>query len=396
MTVTLHEWTSADKEALIALCNAVDRTFLSDRLPYPYTEADADWWLEMVTENAGKEGVWRSIRAKGQLVGSISVERMDGGGQAIGEIGYMILTSCWSQGIGTEAVRQICEIAFQELALEQIVGQVFPENVASARVLEKNGFRLEETKTGAFEKGGKAMDVRVYQKSKAVLDITHHYIEIGTGFPLILLHGNGEDSSYFVHQIEAFSTHFRVIALDTRGHGQTPRGNAPFTIRQFAEDLIGFMDRHNIEKAHILGFSDGGNIALVFAMAHPERVEKLILNGANLDASGVKRSTQIPIEIGYRIAKHFARKSPEARKNAELLGLMVNDPNVRPEELSRIQAPTLVIAGSKDMIKESHTRLIAQSIPWAELVLIPGNHFVANKNPEAFNEAVMRFLNPMK
>lgn len=111
---------------------------------------------------------------------------------------------------------------------------------------------------------------------------------------------------------------------------------------------------------------------------------------------GVKRSTQIPIEIGYRIAKHFARKSPEARKNAELLGLMVNDPNVRPEELSRIQAPTLVIAGSKDMIKESHTRLIAQSIPWAELVLIPGNHFVANKNPEAFNEAVMRFLNPMK
>lgn len=396
MTVTLHEWTSADKEALIALCNAVDRTFLSDRLPYPYTEADADWWLEMVTENEGKEGVWRSIRAKGQLVGSISVERMDGGGQAIGEIGYMILTSCWSQGIGTEAVRQICEIAFQELALEQIIGQVFPENVASARVLEKNGFRLEETKTGAVVKGGKAMDVRVYQKSKAVLDITHHYIEIGTGFPLILLHGNGEESSYFVHQIEAFSTHFRVIALDTRGHGQTPRGNAPFTIRQFAEDLIGFMDRHNIEKAHILGFSDGGNIALVFAMAHPERVEKLILNGANLDASGVKRSTQIPIEIGYRIAKHFARKSPEARKNAELLGLMVNDPNVRPEELSRIQAPTLVIAGSKDMIKESHTRLIAQSIPWAELVLIPGNHFVANKNPEAFNEAVMRFLNPMK
>ena len=135
---------------------------------------------------------------------------------------------------------------------------------------------------------------------------------------------------------------------------------------------------------------------MVFAMAHPERVEKLILNGANLDASGVKRSTQIPIEIGYRIAKHYARKSPEARKNAELLGLMVNDPNVRPEELSRIQAPTLVIAGSKDMIKESHSRLIAQSIPWAKLVLIPGNHFVANKNPEAFNEAVMRFLNPMK
>ena len=164
MTITLHKWTSDDKEALIALCNAVDRTFLSDRLPYPYTETDADWWLGMVAENEGKQGLWRSIRADGQLVGSISVERKDEGAQTIGEIGYMILTPWWSQGIGTEAVRQICEIAFQELALEQIVGQVFPENVASARVMEKNGFRLEETKTGAVVKGGKAMDVRVYQK----------------------------------------------------------------------------------------------------------------------------------------------------------------------------------------------------------------------------------------
>ena len=163
MTITLHKWASADKKALMALCNAVDRTFLSDRLPNPYTEADADWWLGMVARNEGKEGVWRSIWAEGQLVGSISVERKDDDRQAIGEIGYMILTPFWSQGIGTEAVRQICGIAFQELALEQIVGQVFPENVASARVLEKNGFRLEETMTGSVVKGGKAMDVRVYR-----------------------------------------------------------------------------------------------------------------------------------------------------------------------------------------------------------------------------------------
>ena len=149
MTITLHKWASADKEALMALCNAVDRTFLSDRLPNPYTEADADWWLGMVAENEGKEGVWRSIWADGQLVGSISVERKDEGGKTIGEIGYMILTPFWSQGIGTEAVRQICGIAFQELALEQIIGQVFPENVASARVLEKNGFQLNGTIAGA-------------------------------------------------------------------------------------------------------------------------------------------------------------------------------------------------------------------------------------------------------
>ena len=224
------------------------------------------------------------------------------------------------------------------------------------------------------------------------MDIKHHYIEKGKGFPLILLHGNGEDCSYFEHQMEPFAQHFRVIAIDTRGHGQTPRGDAPFCIRQFAQDLLEFMDEHDIEKAHILGFSDGGNIAMVFTLAHPERVEKLILNGANLNAKGVKPSVQIPIEIGYRIANIFAYKSPEAKKNAELLGLMVNDPNVDPAELIQIKCPTLVIVGNKDMIKEKHTRLIASSIPNAELSIIPGNHFIANKNPDAFNNKVLEFL----
>jgi len=74
----------------------------------------------------------------------------------------MILTPFWSQGIGTEAVGQICEIAFRELALERIIGEVFPENQASIRVLEKNGFRLEETKVGCVVKGEWVMDVRVH------------------------------------------------------------------------------------------------------------------------------------------------------------------------------------------------------------------------------------------
>lgn len=224
------------------------------------------------------------------------------------------------------------------------------------------------------------------------MDINHHYIEKGDGFPLILLHGNGEDCSYFEHQMEPLAQHFRVIAIDTRGHGQTPRGETPFTIRQFAQDLLEFMDEHYIEKAHILGFSDGGNIAMVFALLHPERVEKLILNGANLNAKGVKPSVQIPIEIGYRIAKMFANKSLEAKKNAELLGLMVNDPNVDPAELKQIICPTLVIVGNKDMIKKKHTRLIASSIPNAELSIIPGNHFIANKNPDIFNNKILDFL----
>ena len=163
MTITLHNWKTDDKLVLMALCNAVDRTFLSDRLPYPYDEADADWWLGMVAENDGKEGVWRAIVVDGQIVGSISVERMADEERNVGAIGYMILTPWWSKGLGTEAVRQMCGIAFRELALERIIGEVFPESLASARVLEKNGFRLEETKVGAVVKGGTAVDVRVYR-----------------------------------------------------------------------------------------------------------------------------------------------------------------------------------------------------------------------------------------
>ena len=162
MTFDLHKWTSVDRKALMTLCNAVDRTFLSDRLPYPYTEADADWWLGMVAENDGKEGVWRAIVADGQIVGSISVERMADENRAAGSIGYMILTPFWSQGIGTEAVRKICGMAFQELALERIIGVVFPENLASARVLENNGFQLERTKIGGVVKDGKPMDVKIF------------------------------------------------------------------------------------------------------------------------------------------------------------------------------------------------------------------------------------------
>ena len=209
---------------------------------------------------------------------------------------------------------------------------------------------------------------------------------------MVLLHGNGEDSSYFVHQIAHFSKSYRVIAIDTRGHGQSPRGEKPFAIKQFAEDLKDFLDAGNIAKAVILGFSDGGNIALEFVLKYPERVEKLILNGANLFPSGVKPLYQWPIEIGYRIAKLFSKKSEKALRNTEMLGLMVNEPHIDPSELAALTMPVLVIAGTKDMIKESHTKLIYKSLPNAQLAIIEGDHFVANKRPETFNAAVERFL----
>lgn len=225
------------------------------------------------------------------------------------------------------------------------------------------------------------------------MDITLHYQEKGKGMPLILLHGNGEDGTYFVHQIAYFSKQYRVIAVDTRGHGKTPRGTAPFTIEQFADDLYNFMEMMEIPEAVILGFSDGANIAMEFVMKYPERVKALILNGGNLNPKGVKRGTQIPIEIGYQITKRFASKLPDAKKNMELLGLMVNEPNMKQEELAQITVPTLVICGTKDMIKESHTKEIAESILNSKLKIIKGNHFIANKCPDEFNQAVDEFLN---
>ena len=223
-------------------------------------------------------------------------------------------------------------------------------------------------------------------------DIHLHYTRQGSGPPLLLLHGNGEDGGYFVHQTEYFSRHYTVYALDTRGHGQSPRGAGPFTMARFAQDLLDFMDEQKLERAHLLGFSDGGNIALTFALAHQERIRRLVLNGANLSPAGVKAHVQIPIVLGWRIASLFARRSPQARQNAEILGLMVKEPHINPAALSALRVPTLVIVGTRDMIRDRHTQSIAASLPNARLERIPGDHFIAAKNPEAFNRAVEAFL----
>jgi len=224
------------------------------------------------------------------------------------------------------------------------------------------------------------------------MDIQLYYEEKGTGEPLILLHGNGEDGSYFVHQMAYFSKYYRVIAIDTRGHGKSPRGTKDFTIKQFAEDLHDFMDTHQIGKAYLLGFSDGGNIALTFALKYPERVKKLVLNGANLSPKGVRAAVQVPIVLGYKMALLFAKKSKDAGKKAEMLGLMVNEPDISPKELHRLPVRTLVIAGTKDMIKTEHTILIYKNLKRAELVFMDGDHFIANKEWKKFNAKVRTFL----
>ena len=154
--VVLRKWSPTDKAELIALCNAVDRTYLSDRMPFPYTEEDADWWLGMVRLNEGKNGVFRAITVDGRIIGSVSVER-NSDNRKEGELGYMLLTEHWSKGFATEAVAQICEIALHELDLDKITAKVYEPNIASIKVLEKNGF--------IFESHGVTADIKQAVKS---------------------------------------------------------------------------------------------------------------------------------------------------------------------------------------------------------------------------------------
>ncbi|HJJ65048.1 MAG TPA: alpha/beta hydrolase [Methanocorpusculum sp.] len=216
------------------------------------------------------------------------------------------------------------------------------------------------------------------------------YKKAGEGKPLILLHGNGGSSADFALQTNYFSGFREVISVDTRGHGNSPRGDVPMSFPQFAKDILAFLDEQEIEKADIIGFSDGANTAILFAAENPKRVGKLILCGACTSPKAVKRSVQIPIEIGYWIASRF--KNPKARKNAEILGLMVNDFGISEEHLRQIQAETLVLAGTKDMIRESHTKMIAETIPQAKLMFLEGDHFLPMKRANAFNRAVEEFL----
>lgn len=148
------------------ICNETDRTYLSNRLPYPYTEENASWWLNMVSENEGKRGIFRSVRVNGEIVGNITVEQKEDVFVKDAELGYLLLPRMWSRGIMSETVRQICEIAFEELDIVRIIGQVYEPNVASRRILEKNGFEQERVLKKAVFKEGKIWNLCVYGKMK--------------------------------------------------------------------------------------------------------------------------------------------------------------------------------------------------------------------------------------
>lgn len=220
-----------------------------------------------------------------------------------------------------------------------------------------------------------------------------NYIEKGEGKPLIMIHGNEESCVYFKGQFDYFADKgFRCIAPDSRAHGDTPRGTAPLTIRQMTADIMEFMDGLGIDKADFIGFSDGGNIMLIMAMTHPERIGKMIVDGANLSLDGAADWAIDWVMGEYNAAAEKADDDPEAKIKMEIMGLMVNDPNIDPEDLTKISVPTLVMAGEEDLILKEHTELIASKIPGAQLAFCEGDHFCAREHPDAFNAIAGPFL----
>ena len=165
MKIEIKQWALSDAKELTSLCNAVDRRFLSDRLPYPYMEKDAEEWLKMVTDNDTITGIYRAIVYDGKLIGSISVEKKDDDA----EIGYMLHNDYSNKGIGTVAVKQICSIAFKVLSLEHITANVFQPNIASIRVLLKNGFKYKGAIPNAVIKNSNVYDLLIYVLTKETI-----------------------------------------------------------------------------------------------------------------------------------------------------------------------------------------------------------------------------------
>ena len=130
------------------------------------------------------------------------------------------------------------------------------------------------------------------------MDISLYYQSYGNGFPPGAAPWKWGRQQLFRPTSPLFFPVPPGNCLDTRGHGKSPRGTAPFSIRQFAEDLLHFLDEQNLPQVDLLGFSDGGNIALTFAAKYPHRIRRLVLNGANFHPSGIKTHIQLPIVLG--------------------------------------------------------------------------------------------------
>ena len=228
-----------------------------------------------------------------------------------------------------------------------------------------------------------------------------YYEEHGdpNGQPVLLLHGGLGNTEDFRNVAPVLvGAGYRVVAMDCRGRGRSAWGDLPITYEQMAADALGLLDHLSIERTDVVGWSDGGIIALDLAIHHPERLDRVVAYGANYSPEGNQfvESDQIP-PFEYFIAS-YRRLSPEPERFEELLGvfdaLYKVAPNYSDEEFTSITVPVLILDGEADeFVKPDQPRHMAALIPGATLVIIPGTgHFAVFAKPPTFNQIVLDYL----
>ncbi len=230
------------------------------------------------------------------------------------------------------------------------------------------------------------------------------YYEIhgdSAGQPVLLLHGGLGNTEWWANQspVLAAAGH-RVVAMDSRGHGRSTWGDAPITVvPQMAADALGLLDHLGIAKTDVVGWSDGAVIGLDLAIHHPERLGRVVAYGANFTPDGVHALVPSPQLLPFeRLVADYHRLSPEPQRFEELVAtldaLYRVAPNYSEAELGSIGVPVLVLDGAEEeFIEPEHTRRLAELIPGAELLLMPGTgHFAPFAQPAEFNRIVLAFL----
>lgn len=219
--------------------------------------------------------------------------------------------------------------------------------------------------------------------------------------PVLVLHGGLGFIESMHYQISALAPSHFVVAPDSRGHGRSTDGDGPITYEGMAADMVALMDKLGIEKADIVGWSDGGIIGLIMAMEHPERVRRLVTIGANYSIDGLSSlPPEDPSALNETLAparKFYINVAPDPSHWSAFAGKVLHmwrtSPNYSPADLARIEAPVLVMAGENDSIKRTHTEELAQAIPDATLDIVPGaSHFLPLEMSERANASILGFL----
>jgi pimeloyl-ACP methyl ester carboxylesterase len=227
------------------------------------------------------------------------------------------------------------------------------------------------------------------------------YSTHGSGSPVVLLHGGLGHSGNWGYQVPALvESGYRTVLIDSRGHGRSTRDAQPFSYELMASDVLAVMDRLHLERAVLVGWSDGACTALILAAKAPSRAAGVFYFACNMDPSGVKPFAATPTlnRCFARHAKDYAQLSAtpaDFKSFVEDVSLMGRtQPNYSAHDLAKISVPVVIVQSEHDeFIKREHAEYLARSIPNAEFALLNGvSHFAPLQRPEQFNAAILEFV----